>query len=619
MSEIKLNPSTASLNYYPEERKSFLKLNDTKYHVYQSRDIFTWIGYILKKHFSFGNWQERSIKIGDQHYKFLVSVKTANTFDTAIKDLAAKALKTPSKDKSQDPTKKQSQDPTVPVHPTPSFSLKPVVITDEDRKNQKPCPMPPFSLNQTTSLCQNEQAQTQPKQTLGNYLKYEAAITKISGANLSSQQIVELMQAASDAKQNNSVALFADHLRTLHNRDAHNDEDILVLYEVFLRDFTGTSIDESITLNGLHVRAMEQHPITLKQAVEKMEELLDNLDNSDDPMQKAKAKIFRNNFNAYKKLNAEALKDEKSLFNVKVSVLKDPFTFEKRFTTPKYLKEEFAPKPGYTFETTGAFFDYQKFNSDANDKDFASADFSNAYLGGGGLTHGAVQEEIQMLEFAEFPILMALFPSPVRKHWCALSTRNRIIFEGFKNRHEAGKGNPDPIKIEGFTRCAHVTGYGKTVFTKPILQVTPPQKNITIVAAAAPKISEDQQFSDAALRDTFNTLVAEMTLLKEQAEDPKNVCFSSGRIGAGVFGNDVEAVYLLHRLAAEHVGIHLKLFAYDPDSPSVKGFEDSWNDLSRFFNERPLLWKVDEIEVKYNRYSLNWCVARIAEYLENKA
>src|SRR5438552_562995 len=94
MNEIKLSTSNSSLNYYPEERKSFLKLNDTKYHVYQNRNIFTWVGYVLKKYLSFGSWKERSLTIGDQNYKFLVHSKNLNAVDNAIKNLAAKVLNT---------------------------------------------------------------------------------------------------------------------------------------------------------------------------------------------------------------------------------------------------------------------------------------------------------------------------------------------------------------------------------------------------------------------------------------------------------------------------------------------------------------------------------------------
>lgn len=419
---------------------------------------------------------------------------------------------------------------------------------------------------------------------------------------VTSEHRLKLKEVATQALETHSVALFADHLRTLAT--GNNDSDILELYEMFLRKFTNTPLNANITINGLLIRAMEQHPISMKQAVEKAEALINSF-NPLDPLQQAKAVVFSSTIKRFKEIHSEELKDDTALFNVKVASLKntEQFSFENgKF--PAYLKEAFAPKDGYIFEATEAFFDYVRFKADVNPKDFASADFANAFLGGGGLTHGTVQEEVQMLEFDEFVMLMACFPSPVRNFSSALSTRNPNDKKAFSNRAAAGKGSPDPLKITGFSRYFHFEGYGATLFSDPVNKLEPAQTDVTLIAAAAPRINKSDRFKVEVLLDIFNTLMAEMVLQIEQAMDPNNVCFSSGKIGAGVFNNDPEAVYLLHRLAGEQLGIHLKLFDYSNNINIEYG--KSWEHLrSQFLNNG-------------TPATLEECVGMIATYLHEK-
>lgn len=538
--------STSSLAYDQIKCKSYLQLNKSKYHVYESRNMITWIGYVLNKFFSGGFWEERTVSIDNKQCTFLVKKGDAKAIDEMIISLARNKI-------AEVPNPKEG------------------IVNDHA------CDKPDASQMDAAADCYEGLQLTQPQKDFLN-------------------------QAAIDAIRMNSVGYYAEQLRTLHQYGT-NDVTILKLYDKFLRGFTSTSADEEITLNGLHARALQQKPISLKQAVGTAEELLKKLQASTDETQKKKALYFAANLEKYKSANAKFLENDESLFAVKVSVLSNPQKFSfKNGSRPSYLEEAFQPKAGYTFDVTKEFFDYNSFKTDA--KDFATADFANVYLGGGGLTHGAVQEEIQMLEFAEFFILMACFPSPIRNFSSALSTRNPNDESAFHNRNLPGQGSPDPLKIEGFTRFLHFTGYGATLFTKPVQPLESPQSNITIIAAAAPKIEKHQKFQFTVLEDTFNTIVAEMTLQKEHAADPENVCFASGRIGAGVFNNDPEAVYLLHRLAAEHVGIHLKLFAYDNDSALGTSCENSWNEIYKKFG-------VGTPECK----SLTECIAIIAHQL----
>lgn len=99
MNVIKLSENNAYLRYWATDwshkpvNKSYLGLNGVKYHVYESRGIFTWIGYVLKKYFSCGHWQERSIIIGTKQHTFLVETNEALVaMDKEIKKMASEML-----------------------------------------------------------------------------------------------------------------------------------------------------------------------------------------------------------------------------------------------------------------------------------------------------------------------------------------------------------------------------------------------------------------------------------------------------------------------------------------------------------------------------------------------
>jgi hypothetical protein len=126
--------------------------------------------------------------------------------------------------------------------------------------------------------------------------------------------------------------------------------------------------------------------------------------------------------------------------------------------------------------------------------------------------------------------------------------------------------------------------------TKP---VDPPQ-TVNILAMAAPKLGDRREEWDLnTFRDIANTLMAGFTLVKEQNSGP--VVIHSGKIGCGAFRNDPGAVYLLHCLVAQHMGVHVRLHGYSPEetaryrkdwewiSPGLQGLplEDCINLLSR--------------------------------------
>lgn len=519
------------LNYLTGDHKSYLQfnINETheRFHVYERRNLLTCILYLIKKYLSLGQWKERSVNIDNKQRVFLVKTSSLNEIDRKLTEIAKGTV------------------------------------------NRTPRPISPAP----------------PKDPLN---EVDAATFRKFGIALTVRDAEMLKSVATEAKQQNSIALFADHLRLLRARYGKNDTPIIKLYNNFLRTFTGTPEEEEITLNGLHVRAMQKHPVKLGYALTKTEELIQRLEKSDDPIQKLKGFHFRENFNLYKEFNKHAINREGAFFGLRISVLENPkdFSFENG-NFPGYLKTTFSPKPGFIFTETNDFLNYRSFKDDIQDVDFASADFANVFLGGGALTHGRVQEEIQALEFPEFIMLMALYPSPIKDFSSALSTRNPNDIDRFSKRSHPGKGSPDPLKIAGLTRIKRFEGYKNDLFTKPY-HILNPEPNITLVAAAAPHIDSSKKFDFEVLLDTFNTIYAEMQLQKDHADNPGNVGFASGRIGAGVFNNDPGAVYLLHRLAAAQLGIHVKLHAYNPNSPETNGYKEMWNTLCPTFEHMRL-------------------------------
>src|SRR5262249_52646434 len=66
------------------------------------------------------------------------------------------------------------------------------------------------------------------------------------------------------------------------------------------------------------------------------------------------------------------------------------------------------------------------------------------------------------------------------------------------------------------------------------------------------------------LDDLFNTAVAGFTLAKTDAANAKvtTPLVNSGKIGAGAFGGNAIAAYVLQDLAAMQTGVNLKLWGY---------------------------------------------------------
>lgn len=246
-------------------------------------------------------------------------------------------------------------------------------------------------------------------------------------------------------------------------------------------------------------------------------------------------------------------------------------THQKVFHDPSWLKKPFNPQP-VNFQNKKEFYDYE------GPKNNVWVDFSNAQFGGGAGVDGFVQEEIMLVEFADLFKHFANHEDPKREFWSNIDIR--VGTKHIKNR--VGKGVPSPLLIQNAHRVQKVSPdlYGKEIhdisareLPKKVEKLDNPQE-VNILAIAAPKLftkTHHEQYHPDTLKDIFNQLMAGFTLAKEQ--DP-NVCIHSGPFGCGAFNNSSKAVWFLHRLAAEQLGIDVVLHAYP------HGYENEWNQLS---------------------------------------
>lgn len=248
---------------------------------------------------------------------------------------------------------------------------------------------------------------------------------------------------------------------------------------------------------------------------------------------------------------------------------------------PAYFTETFTPSNQPPNVTTNAGF--YSYDQTQGREDFW-VDFSNASLGGGCFTHGFVQEEIMVAEMPDFAELLAQNQDSNRGGWSSISTRQGDM----NTRTGVLGGSPTPVLMKGLTRVQKVKVYGDSISNKPTLlntngidlveELAVPQK-VNLLAIAAPKLNSrtsDEQYHVDTLSDIFNTIVAGLTLVK-QNNPTNNAVVHSGQLGCGAFMNDPRAVYLLHRLAAEYKGVDLVLHDYKPQASL--DYENQWNTI----------------------------------------
>jgi len=392
----------------------------------------------------------------------------------------------------------------------------------------------------------------------------------INAETLSPERKSELEAQAIKAVKNKSVASFSLYLQKWPT----SIDTRLKIYEAFLRNITKTPADEVITLNQLHVKSLKVFPLTHEILIKNMQVMLDMMRNA----KSRNPDFIKKKIEAYENL-LELLENSRIDVNISFSSLKKPQKFSASSEKDRdWLETQFNHENGPAFNAIQGFYDYEPpFGASS----FTTADFANAYLGGGAFVHGAVQEEILCME-STLCLLLASFPSPFRELWCALSTRNPTT-PNFEKRGEPGLGSPDPLFIEGLTRFRHFTGYAGKIFKEEIKDLAQPQ-TIKIMAAAAPNLKDSGKdpLSIEVLTEIAMTIAAEFSLhveITEKGDAP--LPFSSGPLGCGVFGNNQEAVYLLHRLMATHFNVPLQLYGFKREVRQAG--RDHWRELAPKF------------------------------------
>ncbi len=276
--------------------------------------------------------------------------------------------------------------------------------------------------------------------------------------------------------------------------------------------------------------------------------------------------IFRRGMDLYSKLGCQeqfqtARLSADSLKNFHLSKEEKPAYFEQTF------RKRDVP---VTLMSTGAYYDYSV-TQKTGMVDYW-VDFANASLGGACFTYGAAQEEGIVGEFPDFANHVASKMSQVAKGWSDIYTREshdpypknptpQNIQAHFDARKQPLGGDPNPYILDGLTRVQVVKDLHKGLSES--LKV--PQK-ANFVAIAAPRLParvKEVQLHEDTLSDIFNTMIAGFTLVAHKTSG--NCIIHSGKIGCGAFNNDPTAVYLLHCLASEALGVEIKMYDYKPE------------------------------------------------------
>lgn len=235
-------------------------------------------------------------------------------------------------------------------------------------------------------------------------------------------------------------------------------------------------------------------------------------------------------------------------------------------------------------------------------------DFANCYLGGGCFEGNSwAQEEQQDYEFPECGEHIAETLGD------RIKTRSKILVRaGVDPEHqdEVYQGTPTPYLMNNVSRVIEVSSriYGGKFqnvklddLESHVTNLNEAQKT-NLLAIAAPKLDTRNLIKQTDLRtveDLFNTVMAGFTLAKAQAAQEnkdKKCLIHSGKLGCGEFSNNVIVVYLVQRLAAEHLGIDLKLHAYTTEEANLG--DQIWQTICSKFGEKEVKESKDSKESK---------------------
>ncbi len=251
--------------------------------------------------------------------------------------------------------------------------------------------------------------------------------------------------------------------------------------------------------------------------------------------------------------------------------------------SPAYFQTPFSAKP-FAFNIVSGFYAYVPSGDGYED---VYVDFANKCLGGGWKHYGFVQEEVMVVEMADFA--------------AHIDAADPIYTRVGKNKatdHRLLQGSPTPYLMKGLHRVLKVNGY-KDIEPATTTALDVPQEANVLAIAAAQIYKGDDPLSVAAAQDMFNTVMAGFELVQQKTAPGKKCHIHSGKIGSGVFGNNVYMSYLVQRLAAAHKGIDLTLYAY-PKNEQERAEK---------------LWKM--LEPKFEGKTLEGCLQIISDAIKS--
>ena len=254
-------------------------------------------------------------------------------------------------------------------------------------------------------------------------------------------------------------------------------------------------------------------------------------------------------------------------------------------TKPKYFKDQFdSQKANICCSSTPDYYDYKAISLISHSEYWV--DFANRKLGGGAFANGFVQEEIMVAEMPDLANHIAGTLGRDGRH-STLETRYGRHFTGASVK----EGSPSPIVFKGVTRVQKVEGvYGraleKVTDIRDHLKSIVPQR-VNIIAMAAPCLKDKAEGANLdVVEDLFNTAVAGFASSKSAIFDKsKRSLVHTGQLGAGCFNNNARVVYVVQKLAAQHLDVDIAFHGYDDKTARLA--EDDYSAiLNRFYDAK---------------------------------
>ena len=225
--------------------------------------------------------------------------------------------------------------------------------------------------------------------------------------------------------------------------------------------------------------------------------------------------------------------------------------------------------------------------------------FGNKNLGGGTMeSYALVMEEILDLESTTYGEEAAKDPR------ISVRTDANLGLEGQKIDGVGGSPQPYIIKnaainqkinnLYGTSGCKILQDENLSLddLKKTYVERRVPPITVNLVTAAFPKVpfgsdekaNHNNQWDATTLTNCLNDLCAVIESMKKNTPQPPPLVLDSGKIGCGVFNNNPDAVYLLHKAAAQQCGVEIVLHDYGPHRGDDLGnLEKVWQEIEQQF------------------------------------